>query len=82
MAMKMMKFKISGPTVFIVAMLSVLMTSSRNPGLIISISHNILAAVDRIMMWDFISLFMVLCFVGLFGVIVPALTFEVRIGLE
>jgi hypothetical protein len=82
MALKMMKFKISGPTAFIAAMVAVLVSSSHNPGLILRISAIIMAATERIMMWDFISLFMMVCFVAVFVIIIPALTFEVRVVLE
>jgi len=78
----MMKFKISGLTAFVVAMATVLVWSTRNSGFIIKTAAIIMTVVNRIMMCDIISLFMVVCFVGVFGIIVPALTFEVRVVLD
>lgn len=81
-ATKMMKFKISGTTVFMVAALYALFTQKMPGATILELSRHIIFAVDRIMMCDYISLFMVFCFLAIFGVIIPFTTFEFRVYVE
>ena len=76
----MFKFKISGIMMFLAASLWVLM--SRNSELIRDISNAIIMTIDRIMICDYTSLYMVLICLFVFAGILPAITFEINIGLE
>lgn len=80
MESKMFKFKISGIMMFLATSLWVLM--SRNSELIRDISNAIIITIDRIMICDYISLFMVLGYLFLFAGILPVLTFEIKFGIE
>jgi len=80
MESKMFKFKISGIMMFLTASLWVLM--SRNSELIRDISNAIIMTFDRIMICDYTSLYMVLICLFVFAGILPAITFEINIGLE
>ena len=82
MATKMMKFKISGTTVFMLSVLYALFTQKRPGTTILELSHHIMMAVDRIMMCDYISLFIVFCYLAIFGVIIPFTKFEFRVYVE
>jgi hypothetical protein len=63
----MMKFKISGTTVFTLVALYALFTQKKPGATILELSHHIMMTVDRIMMCDYISLFMVFCYLAIFG---------------
>jgi hypothetical protein len=80
MSSNMMKFKINGVTLFFLGCAYVLL--SRNSGVIMGVSNGILTSFERIMMCDFISLFMVLCYIIVFGLFIPAISFEIRVCLE
>ena len=55
---------------------------SRNSELIRDISNAIIMTFDRIMICDYISLFMVLGYLFLFAGVLPVLTFEIKFGIE
>lgn len=77
---RILRFKISGIMMFIATLLLVL--TSRNSELIMGISNTIVIAIERIMICDFISLFMVVFYLFVFVGILPSLTLEVVFCLE
>lgn len=76
---KMFKFKINGIMMFIAALLWVLI--SRNSVLIRDISNAIVITIERIMICDYTSLFMILIYLFVFTGILPAIIFEINVGI-
>ena len=74
-----MKFTTSGTTVFVLVALYTLVTQKKT---VLELSHHIMMAVNRIMMCDYISLFMVFCYIVIFRLIIPSTKFEFRVYVE
>jgi hypothetical protein len=79
MSKQLIRFKISGVTLYWVGLVYILM--SRNSLLITTVSNGILAIANRIMICDFISLFIVLIILFV-SYILPIITFEINVCVE
>ena len=78
--MTMIHFKISGIMFVSGTVLSIL--TSRNSELILGVSNMILETGERIMICDFVSLFLAILILFIFCVIIPSITFDIRVCLE